>query len=513
MSLTCKFKHGLMSFVTLSGKLSRREWREIQEFAKLWILTYTNATNIMEFLRELRDTNRLDKRQDWVQDPMLPWILLAYKSQKCHDDTECTFRGCLRGHTGKDLISKDQFVNGGLDGVEPLPWGIRSINQCHKKDRDARREAARLAYVEELEVLKEFDQVDPTTWDLNDRPQAHVMEYWEAEMRASFGFLRSLDPYALQTETYDERMEREFQENVQMYGWTILRALKIYFIKCRVDKTYTNEEGWTLKTAARRWIPVIRAAGGVEGYLESLRSGEAKEPEMPSGIQCHVADCDFVCASEKALKKHNKKCHETEDEGKGVEDEPDVVVKAPAKTSRVPVDLICPHCDRKCRSKKIWKAHTKKCAPDDSDSDSDSESDDEVVLGGGGAGGAGGPDASQAFIAGEALLFQTEKEAEEEAASMVITLTLEKHTRAGSGKKGDKPSTTWSLSFEGVPERLIPRLLPLLKKIDGPFSKLNKQLKSIKTKPGKHFGDDKISQCIKVFESVCKEYTVIFVQK
>lgn len=452
----------------------------------------------MEFLRNLRETNRLDKRREWVQDHMLVWILLAYKSQKCDDDAKCTFKGCLRGHTGKDLISKDQFLNGGLDGVDPLPWGIRSINQCYKKDSDERQEAARLTYVAELEAwgIEEYPQA---TWDRPENPPAHIPTYWEVEYLDLTHFWKNLN-------AFEEWEERPFQRKIAMYGSKILRVFRTYFLKCRVVKTYTNKEGWSLKTAARRWIPVIRAAGGVEGYLESLRSGEAKEPEMPSGIQCHVADCDFMCASESALKKHNKKCHETEDEEKGVEDEPYAVVKAPAKTSRVPDDLICPHCDRKCKTKKIWKAHTKNCVADDSDSDSD----DEVVHGGAYAqGGAGGPD----LTFGMEQLQKEEKEAEEEAASMVITLTLEKHTRAGSGKKGDKPSTTWSLSFEGVPERLIPRLLPQLKKIDGPFSKLNKQLKSIKTKPGKHFGDDKISQCIKVFESVCKEYTVIFVQK
>jgi rubredoxin len=441
---------------------------------------------------------------------MLPWILLAYKSQKCRDDTECTFMGCLRGHTGKDLLIKEQFMNGGLNDVAPLPWGIRSINQCHKKDHDQSQEEIRLAYVAELEEAKGLQEVPPASWERPENPEAHILEYWEVEVMDIAYFLRSLDPYALQTETYDERMEREFQKNVQMYGWTILRALKTYFLKCRVVKTYTNKEGWSLKTAARRWIPVIHAAGGVEGYLESLRSGEAKEPEMPSGLHCHVADCNFVCASERALKKHNKRCHR--DEEKGAEDEPYVVVKASTKTSRVPDDLICPHCDRKCKSKKIWKAHVRRHKI----SDSDSDSEDEVILGTytrGGAGGAGGPDLSQAFTSVEEQLLKEEKDAEDEAASMVITLTLEKHTRPGTGKKYDKPSTTWSLSFEGVPERLIPRLLPLLKKIDGPFSKLNKQLKTIKTKPGKHFGDDQISQCIKVFKNVCNEYTVFFAQK
>ena len=268
-----------------------------------------------------------------------------------------------------------------------------------------------------------------------------------------------------------------------------------------------------LQTLEELRVARLPDADGYCAIVKKVRKTE--EPfEMPKGIQC--PDCDFVCASEEALKKHNKKCHKTEDEEKGAEDEPYVVVKAPAKTSRVPVDLTCPSCKKPCQTKKIWKTHTKKCKKKKCLLD-DSDSDDEVVLGGAGGaytrGGAGGPDPSQAFIAGEALLLQTEKEEEEKAASKVITLTLEKHTRAGSGKRGDKPSTTWSLSFEGVPERLIPRLLPLLKKIDGPFSRLNKQLKAIKTKPGKHFGDDMISKCIDVFKSVCKEYTVFFDQK
>jgi hypothetical protein len=498
-----------LSFATLSGKLRRREWGKIEKLAKLWILDFADETNIMEYLRKLREDHRLDQRRKWAKNPILPLILLAYKAQKCYEDSECTFKGCLRGHTGKDLLTKEQFLNGGLDDVPCLPWGIRSINQCYKKERDERHEAARRVYVRELEEAKGSEEDPPATWERPENPDAHIQEYWEVEARDLADFLGSLDPDdLLKAETYQERKDRQFQRNIDKYGSTILRAIKTHFHKCRVTKTHT-EDGWTLKTAARRWIPVIRATGGVEGYLESLRSGEAKEPEMPTGIQCHVADCDFVCASESALKKHNKKYHETEE--KGVEDEPNVVVKAYAKTSRVLDDLICPHCNVKCQNRRIWKRHVLRHVRSDDESDSKKEDDwvDVPTYTRGGAGGAGGLDLAPSFISGEAQLFQEEEDAEEEAASMVITLTLEKHTRAGSGKKGDKPSTTWSLSFEGAPQRLIPRMLPLLRKIDGPFSKLNKQLKTIKTKPGKHFGDDQISQCRKIFESVCPEHIVI----
>jgi hypothetical protein len=460
-----------------------------------------------------------------VLDALAHLVYVLFKTNNCDYGKKCRkskrfYNRCFAAHRSDELI----------EGVVSSGKAVSIKTDGYVASADAAQ--LRLDIPKIMWVLNTITKPDLTPEERKAIDDAHFAEYSSALSHIDSARVRYAQWVLLNQRAKDKRAKADRIAGLQTPWHKVAYFLshlteERQILLCDSLEDFRNEiiqeearlEELHLKhlqTLEELRVARLPDADGFCAIVKKVRQTE--EPfEMKKAIAC--SECDFVCASEKALKKHNKMCHETKDEEKGGEDEPDVVVKAPAKTSRVPDDLICPHCDRKCKSKKIWKAHTKKCVPDDSDS----ESDVEVVLGGG-AGGAGGPDPSQAFIAGEALLLQTEKEAEEEAASKMITLTLEQHKRVGTGQKNDKPSTTWSLSFEGVPQKSKRPVQMSLKGLEGPFSKLNKNLDAISTKPlrkpksgkapkaGMLFTDDALERCVNILKDFCTGYTVQLVR-